>query len=185
MGAQQDDTATTSLRLLNRYYRERPTTGAEGHSYIGNSPRATATSPGLPYNATVTELIDASAQEIAAHAHAVNPDAGPLPPVVDSIYDWYEENIKNADAMERQRGQVMLYRQHLEHAIAIGDTSVIRPHRCPACHTFGLMWREARQRVLCTNGRCRGRDGMSRTWTLGKLAYEHVAAEKMSRECAT
>jgi hypothetical protein len=186
MGAQHDDTtATTSLRLLNRYFRERPTTSAEGHSYIGSAPRATATAPGLPYNATVTDLIDSSVAEVADHTRAVNPDAGPLPARLEAVYDWYREHTAHADEDQRRRGEAIVYRQQLEHAIAMGAFEVVRPHRCPACATFSLMWRQERQRALCTNQRCLGRDGMSRTWTLARLAYEHVAVEKTSRECAT
>ena len=187
MGAQNDDTttATTSLRLLNRYFRERPTTGADGHSYVSSAPRATTTSPGLPYNATVTELVDASVREVADHTRTVNPDAGPLPGRVEAVYDWYREHTHHADDTQRQRGETILYRQYLEHAIAMGDTAVIRPHRCPACNTMGLFWRDELQRVLCTNRRCLTKAGMSRTWSLARLAYEHVTSEKSLHVRAT
>lgn len=186
MGAEQDDsTAKNGLRLLNRYFREHPTRSAEGHSYVSSAPRATATTPGIPYNTAVSDLIDASLREVADHAREINPDAGPLPAVVEDIYDWHRQNTQHADGMQRQRGEIIVYRQQLEHAIARGDTSVIPPHRCPGCNTFGLRWNAARQRALCTNRKCLTRDGMSQTWTLARLAYEHVAVEKMLRVRAT
>jgi len=69
--------------------------------------------------------------------------------------------------------------------VAMGDTAVIRPHRCPACNTMGLMWRDELQRVLCTNRRCVTKAGMSRTWSLARLAHEHVAVERYLHVRAT
>lgn len=178
MGAKEEDTASSLLRLLHTDFREHPRSAPEGR-------RSRATYPAAPVNLSVVDLIDASVREVADHTRAVNPDAGPLPERVEAVYDWYRENTRHTDEAQRQRGEAMVYRQQLEHAIAMGDVSVIPPHRCPACRTFGLMWKPELERALCTNRRCLTRDGMSRTWELAKLAYEHVAAEKMFRVRAT
>jgi hypothetical protein len=185
MGHHDDDTAARRLSLLNQHFRERPVTGPEGHSYVSSAPRSTPTTPGIPYNLHVVDQIDAALLEVATHARAVNPDAGPLPSRVEGAYAWYRENIKNAPEAERQRANTIVYRQQLEHAIAMGETRVVRPHRCPACHTYSLFWQAPIEEAMCTNGHCLTPQGTSRTWTLAQLAYEHVATQKSLRECAT
>ena len=176
--AGEDDNETANrLRILNRHFREHPVTGPEGHSVTGPTSRATAVAHGLPYPAQIVEQIDRSVAEVAAHTRTVNPAAGPLPARVEAVYDWYREHTANAPAAEQQRRDTILYRQGLEHAIAMGDTKVIRPHRCPGCRTFGLMWIAEAQRAVCTNSRCTTKTGLSSSWTLAKLAYEHVAAQ--------
>ncbi|WP_328545418.1 hypothetical protein [Streptomyces europaeiscabiei] len=184
-GDDTNDTASSRLRLLSEDFREYPVTGPAGHSYISSEPRATAVSPALPYRADVDEHIDRSVAEIVQHARSVNPDAGPLPDRVEAVYDWYREHTENAPAAQQQRRDTIVYRQRLEHAIAMGDTKVIRPHRCPGCRTFGLMWVEDAQRAVCTNSRCTTRGGLSSSWTLARLAYEHVAARNSLRVHAT
>jgi hypothetical protein len=67
----------------------------------------------------------------------------------------------------------------------MGDFKVIRPHRCPACRGFGLMWQGHKRRAVCTSRRCLTPEGLSNTWSLARLAYEHVAAEKSLRVRAT
>ena len=176
-GEDTDDTASNRLRILNRHFREHPVTGPEGHSVTGPTSRPTAVAPGLPFPAQIVEHIDRSVAEVAAHARAVNPDAGPLPARVEAVYDWYREHTANAPAAQRQRRDTIEYRQRLEHAIAMGDTKVIRPHRCPACKTFGLMWIHEAQRAVCTNSRCTTKTGLSSSWSLARLAYAHVAAQ--------
>ena len=176
-GADKDDTASNRLRILNTHYREHPVTGPEGHSVTTSASRPTAVAPGLPYPAQIVEHIDRSVAEVAAHARTVNPAAGPVPARVEAVYDWYREHTANAPAAQQQRRDTIVYRQRLEHAIAMGDTKVIRPHRCPGCRTFGLMWIAEAQRAVCTNSRCTTKTGLSSSWTLAKLAYEHVAAQ--------
>jgi len=179
MGAQHDDTTATSrLRLLYENYLEHPRTAPDG-------PRPRAVTAGTPLNLATLDHIAASVDEVTQYTREVAPDAAPRPEQDYDVYRWCVENTAHAPEDVQQRRDVILYRQRLEHAIAMGEAAVIRPHRCPACNTFSLMWRPERRRALCTNGRCRGRDGMSRTWTLARIAYEHVAVEKTSRECAT
>lgn len=176
-GEEQDDTASNRLRILDRHYRERPVTGPEGHSVTSSASRPTPVAPGLPYHAGVVDHIDRSVAEIAEHGRAVNPAAGPLPARVEAVYDWYRANTALAPAAQQQRRDTIVYRQRLEHAIAMGDTKVIRPHRCPGCKTFGLMWIAEAQRAVCTNARCTTKGGLSSSWTLARLAHAHIAAQ--------
>ncbi|MCX4911890.1 hypothetical protein [Streptomyces sp. NBC_00878] len=182
-----DDTAANSLRLLNNHFRHTPpVTGPQGHSYISSEPRPTPTAPGLPYNADVADHIRACVTEVTADVLAVNPAPTPLPGRVEAVYTWYLDNTRTAAPAQRQRRDTIIYRQTLEHAIAMRDFKVIPPHRCPACRTFGLRWAPARRRALCTNMKCVADDGMSNTWTLARLAYEHIAArENHGRVSAT
>lgn len=182
-----DDTAASRLGALATHFRQYPVTGAEGHSYISSAPRTAATSPAAPVNLTVVDHITASLREVVDHTLATNPAPSPLPARVEAVYGWYVENTRHAPEAVQQRRDTVIYRQRLEHALAAGDRSVVRPHRCPACRTFGLFWRPELARAVCTNGECLTRDGLSQKWTLGKLAYEHIAAmsEKAVRDCAT
>lgn len=172
------DTAASRLRLLQEHFREHPRTAPAERS-------ARPAHPGAPLNLTVTDHIRASVAEVAEHARAVNPDAGPLPARVEAVYDWYREHTETAPAAQQQRRDTIVYRQRLEHAIAMGDTKVIPPHRCPRCRTFGLLWVADAQRAVCTNTRCTTRGGHSSSWTLASLAYEHIAAQKPVRVHAT
>lgn len=181
IGDNADDTAATNLRLLH-YLRTRPVTGPEGHSFVSSASRATPTGPGIPYNTDVVDHIRSCVSEIAADTRAVNPAAGPLPERVDAVYAWYLENTKSAARAQQQRRDTIIYRQALEHAIALGEFKVIRPHRCPQCRTLGLFWKAALKRVLCTNSRCLTDDGLSNTWDLARLAYEHIAGRENIRQ---
>jgi len=180
-----DDTAAHRLRLLSTHFRQHPVTGPAGHSYISSEPRATAIAPGLPYDADVVDLIDASVAEIARHTRQANAAAPPLPAEVQDVYAWCLENTASAPAAVQQRRDTVIVRQQLEHAIAMGDVKVVRPHRCPACRGLGLMWDAPRRRAVCTSTRCLTPEGMSNSWTLAKLAYEYVAAKKSLRARAT
>lgn len=177
-GDETDDTASSRLRLLDEHFREHPRGAPSGRS-------SRSAHPGTPANLTVTDHIRASVAEVAEHARAANPHAGPLPARVEAVYDWWRERTETAPAAVQQRRDTIVYRQGLEHAIAMGDTKVIRPHRCPACRTFSLMWVDEARRAVCTNSRCTTRGGLSNSWTLARLAYEHVAAQNSARVHAT
>ncbi len=184
------DTAANRLReLLN--YREHPVTGPEGHSYTAFQARTpTAASPAL-CDLDVVEQIGSAVAEVERHTRAANPDAGPLPAHVAAVYDWAREHTAHAPQVEQARRDMREYRHYLEHAIAAGDTSVVRPHRCPDCQTFGLFWprsngRNVKALVVCVNRHCADRNGgVSRAHSLARLAFEHVTAQKMLKDCAT
>jgi hypothetical protein len=178
-GETDTDTAAARLRLLSEHFRQHPVTGPAERS-------ATSVTPQAPVNLTVVDHIRASVREVVDDALAVNPGAGPLPERVQDVYRWYMANTRNAATAQAQRRDTIIYRQQLEHAIALGDTKVVRPHRCPACRAFGLMWDAQRRRAVCTSTRCLTPGGMSNAWPLQRLAYEHVAAaQKYLRVRAT
>lgn len=188
MGQREDtDTAAARLATLHAYFRQRPVESAEGHSYTAFRARTPAAASPVPYDMDVVEHITAAVAEVTAHVHAVNPDAPMLPQHVADVYALAREHTEHAPEVEQQRLDTLEYRHRLEHAILAGDTNVVRPHRCPACRTLGgLFWQAATQTVVCVNLHCAKRNGgISHQWTLARLAYEHVAAEKMLRDCAT
>jgi hypothetical protein len=159
------------MQLLLDHFRQHPVTGP--------TERGPATvTPGAPLNLRVVDHITASVQEITDYTHAVTPGAAPLPARVQDVYRWVVANTTTADEAVQQRRDTIVYRQSLEHALAMGDIKVVRPHRCPACHGLGLMWQPSLQRAVCTSRRCLTRDGTSQKWTLARLAYEHVAGQK-------
>jgi hypothetical protein len=175
-----DDTAAGRLGTLLAHFKQHPVTGPAERG-------PASVTPGTPVNLSVVDHITASVREVVDDTLAANPAASPLPARVEAVYGWYMANTAHAPEAVRQRRDTIVYRQRLEHALAAGDRSVVRPHRCPACRTFGLFWRPELGKAVCTNGDCLTKDGLSRKWTLAKLAYEHVAAmsEKAVRDCAT
>jgi hypothetical protein len=159
--------AAQSLELLAAYFRQHPATGRS----LRAAPTATASAP---LDLGAVDHIAATVAEIADYTRQIAPDAGPLPEEARDVYRWMIEHTQAApEAVQFQR-DVLVYRQHLEHSLRMGEKSVIRPHRCPACRTMGLFWRPAARRALCTNRRCLNADGTSRMWTLHQLAHEHV-----------
>jgi hypothetical protein len=180
-----DDTATQRLAELTQFFRERPVTGPAGHSYISSEPRGTTVHPAAPVNLHVVDHIDATVREIADYTREANPDADPLPERVQDVYAWCVENTETAPEDVQLRRDAIIFRQHLEHAIAMGDHravyKAVRPIRCPECRTLGLFWRPQLGQAICTNRRCLTRDGLAHRWTLERLAYEKVAAEQKNR----
>ena len=172
------DDAAARLALLAEHFRQHPVTGPS----VRAAPQA---SPGAPVNLAIVDHISATVKELADYTHTVNTAANPLPERVQDVYAWCVANTKHTPEAERQRRDTIVYRQRLEHAIAAGDYSVIRPHRCPECRTFGLMWQAARGRAVCTNRRCVTEEDTSRAWSLARLAYEHIAAQKTRQASAT
>jgi hypothetical protein len=181
MRTTEDDTAAQLLAELVHCFRERPVTGPAGHSYIASEPRGTATHPGAPLNLTVVDHIDATVRELADYTRETNPGAEPLPPHVEAVYAWCLANTQNAPEDIQQRRDTLIYRQRLEHAIAMGDIKAVRPIRCPKCRTLSIMWpNDADQRALCTNGNCLDKDGLSNRFTLAQLAHSHIAGQQKS-----
>lgn len=175
-----DDTAARLLADLHHHFRTHPVTGLQ------EGRRATSVTAPAPLSIATLDHIQASVAEVVELTRDMNPAASPLPPRVEAVYDWCRYNTRHADSVQEQRRETVIYRQRLEHAIRAGDHKVIRPHRCPACRTFGLMWVPAAQRAMCTNTGCARKDGTSNSFSLSRLAYEHVAARyRLARVNAT
>jgi hypothetical protein len=128
----------------------------------------------------IVDHITDSVREVVDYTRSVNTLTTPLPEDVAGVYAWCVANTRHAPETHQFRRDVIVYRQRLEHALRAGDDSVIPPHRCPRCRTFGLMLRFGK--VVCTNRRCLTSDGMTRTWSLGRLAYEHVKRQSKIRD---
>lgn len=177
-GDTSEDTAASRLHQLAQYYREHPATGPTE----GRSPTRT-TSPAPLSLATLDHVTD-SVRELTELTDTVNEEPTPLPDKVRDVYAWCVANTNHAPETTRLRRDTVIYRQSLEHAIRMGDwRRVIRPHRCPECRTFGLMWKAGQ--VLCTNSECVDADGCSTTVTLARLAHEHIAGKKNLRQVST
>lgn len=178
MGRDSDD-AAASLHLLDTHYREHPNRGPAER-------RSTSPTPGTPLNLGVVDYIDRCVGEVIDHART---QAGhPLPPLparARDVYDWWHEQTEDADRETQLRRDIVIYRQKLEHRIALGEHKAVRPHPCPACATYGLEWSPERGMALCFNRKCRDRHGMGRTWTLARLATQYVTAKETRARRAT
>lgn len=181
-GETSADSATQSLRHLANYFHERPVTGPDGHSYISNQPRATNTHPGLPVNVRVLERIDQTVAEVVAYTREVNPNAGQPPEDVRDVYRWCVEHTAHAPEVQQQRREILEYQHALEHAVAAGETDVIRPHRCPECRTFGLMWDGHRRVIRCTNRECVDTGGLGTIVDFNRLAQQYIAEKRKLRQ---
>ena len=179
MGRDDTEEASTSLHLLATHYREHPNNGPSER-------RSPSVSPGTPLNLGIVDHIDRCIDEVVQHARTEAPKpAGPVPSRVADIYDWYREHTEDAGPEVRLRRDIVIHRQKLEHAIALGEHKVIRTYSCPGCRTWGLQWEPHRQKALCLNRRCRDRNGMARTWSLARLATQYVTEQESRISRAT
>ncbi|MFC8207891.1 hypothetical protein [[Kitasatospora] papulosa] len=121
----------------------------------------------------------ASVTEAETHVLAAAPGAGRYTGKAADVYNWMRGRTAHLDDTQQSAREALIYRQGLEHAIAAGDTKVIRPHRCPACRTYGLFWREQAGHAACVNRHCVDEHGLSRTWSLERLAQQHIADRKL------
>jgi hypothetical protein len=178
MGRDTED-AASRLHLLATHYREHPQTGPSERC----SPSVT---PGAPLNLGIVDYMSRCVDEVVQHARdEAAGDIGPLPARVRDVYAWWEEQTEDAPAEVRQRRDIVIYRQSLEHAIALGDHDVVCAHPCPRCTTWGLQWQPYTRRAMCLNIDCRGRDGMSSAWTLARLATQYVTQKEILKIRAT
>jgi hypothetical protein len=178
MGEDNDSTTAQRLKLLELYIAP----GRQGPGAARSAPTVKATAAA---RVDIIDHVAASVDEVITHTRAAAPHAGDIPRERANIYDWAFEHTATADADVQRGRDILIYRQGLEHAIAMGDTKVVRRHPCPACGCWGLIWSGARQRAACVNAYCTDTDGLARTWTLQRLAQEHIAREEKRRARAT
>lgn len=130
----------------------------------------------------VLDYMSASVNEVITHTRTEAPRATPAPADAASVYGWMREHTEHLAPERRLAAEAIIYRQSLEHALAMGQRGVIQPHPCPACRCWGLQWQSAMRRAVCVNKHCRDDKGLARTFTLAYLAQRHVQArEKASR----
>lgn len=147
--------------------------------------------PASPYSPALIDLnifdyMRASVDEVIAHTRAEAPQAPPAPAEAAGVYGWMREHTEHLDTERRLAAEVLVYRQGLEHALAMGQRGVIQPHPCPACGCYGLQWQSVMRRAVCVYKRCPDDNGRARTFTLTQLARQHVKArEEISSRRAT
>ena len=174
----EDTTTEQRLRLLKQEFIQHPATGPGD----GRSSRPTVAP--APLDLAVVDRIGAAVAEMERHTRAVAPTAGPYTGDDTRVYLWSRRHTAHLDTQNRQAIEAIIYRQGLEHALAIGDTTVIRQHPCPHCGCWGLFWREAAGEAVCVNRNC-AEGGVSRTWSLARLAQQHIAGQETFQTRAT
>lgn len=171
--------AAKALRLLDSPDLRHPPTAGPAER------RAPSTTPGAPLNLALVDHLAQTADEIVALTRDTVPDAGPLPDRLDRLYDWCIEHTGNAGEAQRAYRDLVFERQHLEHAVRLGEIDEICKHPCPRCGCWGLMWDRPGNWARCTNRRCKTPDGRSSTWTLARLAAQKIQRTEIWRRNAT
>ncbi|MGW2384356.1 hypothetical protein [Streptomyces sp. NPDC001658] len=179
MGRDTAADASRNLRLLDSAaLRHHPDHGPTQR-------RAPSASPGAPLNLAIVDHLRQTVAEVADHIRKISPDPAPLPDSVGDLYAWYIDQTGDADLAQQRHRDTVIERHNLEHAIALGEYDAVRPHPCPACGTWGLMWDTGGKRALCTNQDCRTPDGLSTSWTLARLAAQKIRRTEIWRRNAT
>lgn len=179
MGLGADDTTAQRLRLLQEEFVQPVRTGP------GDGRSSRPTHAPAPINLGVVDRIRAAVYEVEHHTRAAVPDAGHFTGEESRVYDWARQHTAHLATEQQQAREALFYRQELEYAIAMGDTTVIRRHPCPQCGCWGLYWRAESRRAVCVNHYCTDDDGISNTWELKRLAQEHVAQKSAVARRAT
>lgn len=179
------DEAASSLRLLDTHFRQRPVTKAL--CFINpDEPKPTQAAAPTPMNDRIVDHMVASIREIVDLTYDTAPkEPGPAPERPADFYRWCLDSTEGADEEARLRRDIVIQRQRMEHAIQMGEYKVVRPHPCPACRTWGLQWDRFRKAAVCLNRRCQDRNGMANTWTLARLATQHVVQQENRARRAT
>jgi len=139
-----------------------------------------ATEPGAAMRLDVYDHMAAAVDETVALAVSLCDDQEPYekPPTrqVEHVYQWLVDETPHLDEERQQVRDALIYRHGLEHAILIGESDIIRRHPCPACVTWGLVWDQHAEQVVCWNRHCAAvdDDGRPATWTLAQLAKDHI-----------
>ncbi|MEU6054272.1 hypothetical protein ABZ829_28105 [Streptomyces xanthochromogenes] len=173
-----DDTAARRLRLLATEFT---TPARRGSAEVAAARPAHSSAP---LNLGIIDHMRAAVAEVVGQVRETAPDAGPRPEDDTAVYAWWRDGTAHLDDDAQQAREAIIYRQSLEHAIAMGDHDVIRPNLCPGCGCVGLMWDRLRRHVACVNRYCVDDVGLARTWTLAQVAHHHVG-QKMLKKSAT
>lgn len=173
MGHGDDTTTAQRLRLLQAEFLVPGSTGP------GDGRSATRTTSPALVNLGIVDHMRSSTTEVIEYVQAEAPDAGRYTGEAPGVYAWMRESTKDTTPEKRDVRDAIVYRQGLEHAVAAGNYKVIRPHRCPACRTFGLFWVPAAGQAACVNRHCIDDEGLARTWSLARLAQQHIADQKL------
>ncbi|MFJ3283351.1 hypothetical protein [Streptomyces halstedii] len=176
-----DDTTTENrLRLLQAEFTQHQRRGPEPTGRTATRAEAPA-----PIDLGTLDYMAAAAAEMVRHTRAAAPGVDPYTGPLLGLYDWSREHTAHLTPERQQAREALIYRQGLEHAIAMGDTTVVRKHPCPACGCWGLQWGEGERKAVCTQHYCQDAGGLTHRWTLERLAREHVAAKSALTSRAT
>ncbi|MEW2402215.1 hypothetical protein [Streptomyces sp. NPDC046862] len=179
MGAGDDDAATAAqqLKLMAAHYvRRHPAPREPGTIRSTGGP----TFPPLPIDPGIVDHMRASVTEVAAYVESNVPDASPAP-ADDRVYAWMRANTRQLDPRRQLTGEAIVFRQRLEHALAMGETEVVhrflKRQSCPDCGCWAsLVWQNPVTRAVCINRRCVNQDGRAHSYELGFLAHRHIRA---------
>ncbi|MFF4338158.1 hypothetical protein [[Kitasatospora] papulosa] len=175
-----DDTTERRLRLLQAEFTQYQQRGPDPTGRTATRAEAPA-----PIDLGTLDYMAAVVTEVVKHTQAAAPDVAPYAGPLPGLYDWAREHTADLDEDRQQAREAMIYRQGLEHAIAMGDTTEVCKHPCPACGCWGLQWGEDEQKAVCTQHYCQDDEGLTHRWELKRLAYEYVAAKSALRSRAT
>ncbi len=179
MGLGHDDTTAQRLRLLQREFTQ-PVRSGPGDGRSSRPTHAPA-----PVNLGVVDRIRAAVYEVEHHTRTAAPEAGPFTGPVERVYDWARDHTAHLEAQQQKAREAIIYRQGLEHALAMGDTLVIRRLPCPQCGCVGMYWRAPIRRALCVNHYCTDDNGVSNMWELKRLAQDYIARKESVARRAT
>ncbi|MEU5490284.1 hypothetical protein AB0G98_21415 [Streptomyces sp. NPDC020196] len=177
-----DDTTERRLRLLQAEFTQYQQRGPDPTGRTATRAEAPA-----PIDLGTLDYMAAAVTEVEEHIRSADwsRPAGPVPEDAARVYEWARKHTAHLDEERQQARETMIYRQGLEHAIAMGDTAAIRKHPCPQCRCFGLYWRDESGKASCVNHYCVDDDGVSHSWTLQQLAHHHVASKSALSARAT
>ncbi|MFF1916186.1 hypothetical protein ACFVYE_32285 [Streptomyces sp. NPDC058239] len=179
MGTGADNTTAQRLRLLQQEFVQPARSGP------GDGRSSRPTHAPAPVDLGVLDRIRAAVHEVEHHTRTAAPDAGPFTGPAERVYDYCRQHTAHLEAEQQNAREAIIYRQGLEHAIAAGDTSVVRKHPCPQCGCVGMYWQDKTRRALCVNHYCTDNDGVSNTWELKRLAQEYIARKSAVARRAT
>lgn len=177
LGNTDAGSAAMRLRLIERELKVRPRTGDAGRT-------ATRTTPQAPLDLGMLDYIRAHVDEVIQHTRTHTPDA-PDAPHDAGVYAWMREHTAHLQDERRQAGEALTYRQNLEHALKMGEDTIIRRHACPACGCWGLFWNHTARNASCVNRNCRTDTGHPSTWTLRQIAHHHITTRESTARRAT
>ena len=179
MGQDTAGAAAEAFRLLNHPALRQPPRTTPGER------RTPTTTPGTPVDLGLLDYLSAHVDEIVTHTRAVTDSPTPIPRQRDGIYNWYLANTGTATDDQQRLRDLRIELHRLEHAVRLGDHTVVCKEPCPRCGCWGLMWEPAAARALCSNRRCKTPAGLTSSWTLARLAAQKTQRTEIWRRNAT
>ncbi|MER6092495.1 hypothetical protein [Streptomyces bluensis] len=183
MGAGDEDaeTAAQQLQLMAAHYvRRQPAPPQPGTIRGTGGP----TYPPLPIDTGIVDRMRQSVAQVTDYVQSHVPDAGEAPQNA-AVYAWMVEATRHLDDKRRLAAEAIVYRQTLEHALAMGETEVVhaflKRQPCPDCRCWAsLTWVSGATRAVCINRRCVNEHGQAHSYPLAYLVHRHIRTRKQS-----